>query len=385
MTTPPNPTLPDRIRILAVAGARPNFMKIAPLMQVLRGRQERFEPILVHTGQHYDAAMSESFFRDLGIPEPDVNLGVGSGSHAEQTAQVLVAIEKLLLERRPHVVLVVGDVNSTIAATLAAVKLQIPVAHVEAGLRSGDRSMPEEINRILTDAVSDWLFTTEPSGETNLLREGVPREKIHFVGNVMIDTLLAHQAHARRLDTLDRLGLAPRAYAVLTLHRPSNVDSPDQLRRLFGVLSRLGDRMPVVFPVHPRTRNAIEKHLQGERIALRMTEPLGYLAFLRLLMDARMVLTDSGGIQEETTALGVPCLTLRTNTERPVTVTEGTNTIVGTDPRAIEAAIEKQLAAPWPAGRRPALWDGRAAGRIVDVLERDLAERIRAGAGQANA
>src|SRR5690606_10559471 len=305
----------------------------------------------------------------LGIPEPDVNLGVGSGSHAEQTAQVLVAIEKLLLERRPHVVLVVGDVNSTIAATLAAVKLQIPVAHVEAGLRSGDRSMPEEINRILTDAVSDWLFTTEPSAETNLLREGVPREKIHFVGNVMIDTLLAHQEHARRLDTLDRLGLAPRAYAVLTLHRPSNVDSPDQLRRLFGVLARLGDRMPVVFPVHPRTRNAIEKHLQGERIALRMTEPLGYLAFLRLLMDARMVLTDSGGIQEETTALGVPCLTLRTNTERPVTVTEGTNTIVGTDPRAIEAAIEKQLAAPWPAGRRPALWDGQAAGRIVDVLE----------------
>ncbi|MEZ4333562.1 MAG: UDP-N-acetylglucosamine 2-epimerase (non-hydrolyzing) [Myxococcota bacterium] len=366
------------IRILAIAGARPNFMKIAPLMTELLRRRDRFEPILVHTGQHYDAAMSESFFRDLGIPEPDVNLGVGSGSHAEQTAQVLVAIEKLLVERRPDIVLVVGDVNSTVAATLAAVKLQIPVAHVEAGLRSGDRTMPEEINRILTDAVSEWLFTTEPAAETNLRHEGVPGEKIHFVGNVMIDTLLAHRERAQRLDTLARLGLTPRGYAVLTLHRPSNVDSPDQLRRLFGVLSRLGERIPVVFPVHPRTRNAIEKNLQGERIGLRMTEPLGYLEFLRLLMDAQMVLTDSGGIQEETTALGVPCLTLRANTERPVTVTEGTNTVVGTDPSAIETAIEKRLAAPWPAERRPSLWDGRAAERIVDVLERDLSERMAA-------
>lgn len=364
------------IRLLAVAGARPNFMKIAPLMKELALRRDRFEPILVHTGQHYDQAMSESFFRDLGIPEPDVNLGVGSGSHGEQTAQVLVAIEKLLVERKPDVVLVVGDVNSTIAATLAAVKLHVPVAHVESGLRSGDRAMPEEINRVLTDAVSEWLFTTEPSAETNLLREGVPREKIHFVGNVMIDTLLAHREHARRLDTLDRLGLSPRGYAVLTLHRPSNVDSPDQLRRLFGVLSRLGDRIPVVFPVHPRTRGVIEKNLQGERINLRMTEPLGYLEFLRLLMDAQMVLTDSGGIQEETTALGVPCLTLRESTERPVTVSEGTNTIVGTDPRAIEKAIEKQLASPWPDGRTPALWDGRAAVRIVDILERDLFGRV---------
>jgi UDP-N-acetylglucosamine 2-epimerase (non-hydrolysing) len=350
-------------------------MKIAPLMTELGNRRDRFEPILVHTGQHYDQAMSESFFRDLGIPEPDVNLGVGSGSHAEQTAQVLVAIEKLLLERKPDVVLVVGDVNSTIAATLAAVKLHIPVAHVEAGLRSGDRSMPEEINRILTDAVSEWLFTTEPSAETNLLREGVPQAKIHFVGNVMIDTLLAHRERARPLKTLERLELEPRGYAVLTLHRPSNVDSPDQLRRLFAVLSRLGDRMPVVFPVHPRTANAIRNNLQGERLNLRMTEPLGYLEFLRLLMDAQMVLTDSGGIQEETTALGVPCLTLRESTERPVTVTEGTNTIVGTDPKAIEAAIEKRLSSPSPTGRRPALWDGRAAGRIIDVLERDLGSR----------
>ena len=365
-----------RIRLLAVAGARPNFMKIAPLMKELAKRSDRFEPILVHTGQHYDQAMSESFFRDLEIPEPDVNLGVGSGSHGEQTAQVLVAIEKLLIERKPDVVLVVGDVNSTVAATLAAVKLHIPVAHVEAGLRSWDRSMPEEINRVLTDAVSDWLFTTEPSAETNLLREGVPGEKIHFVGNVMIDTLLAHRERARHLDTLERLGLKAGGYAVLTLHRPSNVDSPDQLRRLFGVLSRLGDRMPVVFPVHPRTANAIRNNLQGERLNLHMTEPLGYLEFLRLLMDAQMVLTDSGGIQEETTALGVPCLTLRASTERPVTVSEGTNTIVGTDPKAIEVAIEKQLASPSESGRRPALWDGHAAVRIVDILERDLRSRI---------
>jgi len=380
---------PRRIRLLAVAGARPNFMKIAPLMKELLRRADRFEPILVHTGQHYDQAMSESFFRDLAIPEPDVNLGIGSGTHGEQTAQVLVAIEKILLERRPDVVLVVGDVNSTIAATLAAVKLHIPVAHVEAGLRSWDRAMPEEINRVLTDAVSDWLFTTEPSAEANLLREGVASERIHFVGNVMIDTLLAHREHARGLDTLDRLGLEPRGYAVLTLHRPSNVDSADQLRRLFGVLSRLGERLPVVFPVHPRTRNAIENNLKGERIHLRMTEPLGYLEFLRLLMDARMVLTDSGGIQEETTALGIPCLTLRDSTERPVTVSEGTNTIVGTDPGAIEIAIEKQLARPRAESRRPALWDGRAAVRIVEILERDLRRRIDAcsapgGAGTAS-
>ncbi|MEZ4279569.1 MAG: UDP-N-acetylglucosamine 2-epimerase (non-hydrolyzing) [Myxococcota bacterium] len=371
---------PRRIRLLAVAGARPNFMKIAPLMKELLRRADRFEPILVHTGQHYDQAMSESFFRDLAIPEPDVNLGVGSGTHAEQTAQVLVAIEKLLLERRPDVLLVVGDVNSTIAATLAAVKLHIPVAHVESGLRSGDRAMPEEINRILTDAVSDWLFTTEPAAEANLLREGVAPERIHFVGNVMIDTLLAHRERARALDTLDRLGLVPGGYAVLTLHRPSNVDSADQLRSLFGVLSRLGERLPVVFPVHPRTRAAIENNLKGERIHLRMTEPLGYLEFLRLLMDAQMVLTDSGGIQEETTALGVPCLTLRDSTERPVTVSEGTNTIVGTDPGAIEIAIEKQLARKTTASKRPALWDGQAAVRIVEILERDLRRRIEAPA-----
>jgi UDP-N-acetylglucosamine 2-epimerase (non-hydrolysing) len=365
-----NPNEP--IRVLAVAGARPNFMKIAPLMKEFAKRSGRFEPILVHTGQHYDQAMSDSFFRDLEIPEPDVNLGVGSGSHAEQTAQVLVKIEQLLIERKPHVVLVVGDVNSTLAATIAAVKLNIPVAHVEAGLRSWDREMPEEINRVLTDSVSHWLFTTEAVASENLLREGVSDENIHFVGNVMIDTLLTHRERAQSLDTLSRLGLEPGKYAVLTLHRPSNVDSPDQLRRLFEVLGRLNDRLPVVFPIHPRTANAIEKQLGGAKPNLMLTEPLGYLDFLRLLTDAQMVLTDSGGIQEETTALGVPCLTLRENTERPVTVTEGTNTIVGTEPAAIEKAIEKLLGSTPEAGRRPALWDGNAASRIVDILEEDL-------------
>lgn len=373
----PNPTRSkanERIRILAVAGARPNFMKIAPLMNEFAKRSSRFEPILVHTGQHYDKAMSESFFQDLGIPEPDVNLGVGSGSHAEQTAQVLVKIEQLLVERKPHAVLVVGDVNSTLAATLAAVKLHIPVAHVEAGLRSWDREMPEEINRVLTDSVSHWLFTTEAAAETNLLREGVPAEKIHFVGNVMIDTLLAHRERALALDTVERLGLSPQGYAVLTLHRPSNVDSPDQLRRLFEVLGRLHAELPVVFPVHPRTAKAIEQSLGGTKPNLKMTAPLGYLDFLRLLTDAQMVLTDSGGIQEETTALGVPCLTLRDSTERPVTVDEGTNTIVGTDPAAIEEAIKKLRHSTPTKGRRPALWDGKAASRIVDILESDLGD-----------
>jgi len=346
-------------------------MKIAPLLKELRAR-EGFETLLVHTGQHYDAAMSDSFFRDLGIPEPDVNLGVGSGSHGEQTAEVLRKIEPLLIERHPDVLVVVGDVNSTLAATLAAVKLGIPVAHVEAGLRSFDRSMPEETNRVMTDVVSEWLFTTEPAAEQNLLREGVARDRIHFVGNVMIDTLLANLDRARGLDSLERLGLEPRGYALLTLHRPSNVDDPVRLRALFAVLEEINTELPVVFPVHPRTQGAIERLLGGQRPALRMTEPLGYLEFLQLMAEARLVLTDSGGIQEETTALGVSCLTLRDSTERPVTVDEGTNTMVGTEPDAIRAAVRKILDGEAKKGRVPALWDGRAAARIVDILERDL-------------
>jgi len=369
-----SPGGPSRIRVLAVAGARPNFMKIAPLLRELRVR-EVFEATLVHTGQHYDAAMSGSFFRDLGIPEPDLDLGVGSGPHGRQTARVLEAMEQVLLERRPDAVVVVGDVNSTLAAALAAAKLGIPVAHVEAGLRSFDRSMPEELNRLLTDAISDWLFITEPAARDNLRREGVAEEKIHLAGNVMIDTLRAHLERAQGLDTLEQLDLHPGGYAVLTLHRPSNVDDPTRLRSLFAVLEEIHARLPVVFPVHPRTRQSIATLLGGESPRLRLTEPLGYLEFLRLLADAKLVLTDSGGIQEETTVLGVPCLTLRENTERPVTVTEGTNNVVGTDPAAIRAAAFKVLEGEARRGRVPEGWDGRAARRIADVLERDLRAR----------
>ncbi len=359
------------IRVMVVAGARPNFMKIAPLMAVMEQRP-RFEATLVHTGQHYDTAMSESFFRDLGIPEPDVNLGVGSGTHGEQTAQVLMKIEALLLESPFDLVLVVGDVNSTLAATIAAVKLGIPVAHVEAGLRSGDRAMPEEINRILTDSVSDWLFTTESAADENLRTEGIDPARIHFVGNVMIDTLLGHVERARALDVASKLDVEPGRFALLTLHRPSNVDDPDSLRRLVEVLEKIHERVPVIFPVHPRTRAAFEKLLGGRKPELGLCDPLGYLDFLSLMDSAAMVLTDSGGIQEETTALGTPCLTLRTSTERPVTCTQGTNTIVGTDPDRILDAALATLESPPTGAAVPPLWDGRAAERIIDVLERDL-------------
>ena len=360
-----------KIRVLAVAGARPNFMKIAPLLREMHTR-DRFEPVLVHTGQHYDEAMSAGFFRDLGIPEPDVNLGVGSGSHGEQTASVLRQMERELMQRQPAAVIVVGDVNSTLAATLAAVKLHIPVAHVEAGLRSGDRSMPEEINRLMTDAVCEWLFTTEPAGGDNLLREGVAPERIHFAGNVMIDTLLANVERARALDVPARLGVSPGDYAAVTLHRPSNVDDPTRLRELIETLERLHTKLPVVFPVHPRTAKAIEALELGRKPGFQALEPLGYLEFLGLVCGARLVLTDSGGLQEETTALGIPCLTLRDSTERPITVTHGTNTIVGLDIDVLQREIDKLFAGESKAGRIPELWDGRAAARIIDVLERDL-------------
>lgn len=369
-----------RPRILAVAGARPNFMKIAPLLRELRAR-DAFGVTLVHTGQHYDRAMSEDFFQDLGIPEPDRNLGGGSGPHGAQTAEVLRQMEVLLQESPADVVVVVGDVNSSLASALAAVKLGIPVAHVEAGLRSFDRTMPEEINRVLTDAISDWCFTTEPAAEQNLLREGVAPERIHFAGNVMIDTLRAHLARARERDTLGRLGLTPGGYGLLTLHRPANVDDPTHLRALFGVLEEIHGEIPLVFPVHPRTRAAIARLLGGREPRLRTTEPLGYLDFLRLMADAKLVLTDSGGVQEETTVLGVPCLTLRENTERPVTLSEGTNTLVGRDPATIRSEVTKILDGESKAGRVPERWDGRAAARIVDVLQRDLCGPPEPGTG----
>lgn len=361
------------MKILLVAGARPNFMKIAPIVGQLRRQPDRFTPVICHTGQHYDAAMSEIFFRQLGIPEPDIDLNVGSGSHAQQTAAVIARFEPVVLDARPDLVMVVGDVNSTVACALVASKLGIAVAHVEAGLRSFDRTMPEEINRVLTDQISDLLFITERAAEENLAREGIARAKVHFVGNVMIDTLLANLEKARTQAPLASLGLTAGGYALLTLHRPSNVDDPQRLAGLFDVLEEIHQRIPVVFPVHPRTRASIETRLGGRVPRLQMTDPLGYLDFLGLMADARLVLTDSGGIQEETTALGVRCLTMRDNTERPVTVEHGTNRLVGSDPAVIRAEAHKILDGETRAARIPDKWDGRAAERIVEILLRDLA------------
>jgi UDP-N-acetylglucosamine 2-epimerase (non-hydrolysing) len=355
------------MKIIAVAGARPNFMKIAPLMWEINHRSD-IEAYLVHTGQHYDERMSRLFFEELRIPRPDIDLGVGSGSHAVQTAEVMKRFEPVLLEQRPDAVVVVGDVNSTIACALTAVKLGVPVTHVEAGLRSFDRSMPEEINRILTDAISHWLFVTEPSGVANLRREGVPDNRIFLVGNVMIDTLLACRELSRRSAILENLKLTGRPYGVLTLHRPANVDDPGVLAGILAAIGRLQHELPIVFPVHPRTRKALQGRDLAALPGLIVVEPLGYLNFMKLLAEARLVLTDSGGIQEETTVLGVPCLTLRNNTERPITVEQGTNTLVGLDPGRIVAAAQRALGEPLRASRIPDLWDGRAAARIVDIL-----------------
>jgi len=360
---------PKPITILSIVGARPNFMKIAPLMAAFRARPE-VRPLLVHTGQHYDERMSRLFFEDLGIPRPDLNLEVGSGSHAAQTAEIIRRFEPVVVEQRPDVVLVVGDVNSTIACALVAVKLGVRVAHVEAGLRSFDRSMPEEINRLLTDAISDDLFVTERSGLENLRREGVADEKVHFVGNVMIDTLLGNLEKARASRALEPLALRPREYAVLTLHRPSNVDDPAVLRRLLGALEAIAREVPIVFPVHPRTRKNLATFGLDDLEAkgMRLVEPLGYLDFLRLTAEARLVLTDSGGIQEEATILKVPCLTLRENTERPVTVEVGCNQLVGSDPERIAAAFRRVMGTePFTCGT-PEKWDGHAAERIADIL-----------------
>ena len=368
------------LRVLAVAGCRPNFVKLGPLLAAFR-RCEEIEPLLVHTGQHYDRELSEVFFRDLGLPEPDVVLRVGSASHAVQTARVMVEMERVLLEHLPDLVLVVGDVNSTLAAALTAVKLGFPVAHVEAGLRSHDREMPEEVNRVVTDSVSDLLFATEESAVDNLRREGVPPSKVWLAGNVMADALLGSLERIARSDVLDRLGLERRGYAVLTLHRPENVDHAGGAAGIVEALEEIQKRVPIVFPVHPRTRGRFEelglwKRLERAR-GIAPCAPLGYLDFLRLVRDASLVLTDSGGLQEETTVLGVPCLTLRPSTERPATVTCGSNRIVGRDPEAIVAAAREALAGDWPTGRVPELWDGRASERIAATLI-DYQERIRA-------
>lgn len=380
---------------ILVAAARPNFVKIAPLIRAVHAHNEmnsgNIHPFLVHTGQHYDVNMSDSFFKDLNIPEPDVHLGVGSGNHGEQTGKVLIEFEKVLLRQQPELVIVVGDVNSTLACSLAAVKLHIPVAHVEAGLRSFDRSMPEEINRIVTDCISDYLFTPSPDGDENLLKEGIPSQKIFLVGDIMVDSLLFNLEQAKKTDILERLGLRRKSltdhsplttdYCLLTLHRPSNVDKRNTFMNIMSGLTQVSLKIPILFPAHPRTRKMInEFNLQSYFVDLTdnelpitnngiyLADPFGYLDFLNLMAHAKVVLTDSGGIQEETTVLNIPCITLRDTTERPITLSEGTNVLVKDNPERIVEEVEKILAGQRRESHCPAIWDGHTAERIVKIL-----------------
>lgn len=370
-------------KIVCVVGARPNLMKMAPILRAFEGRQDILHGLLVHTGQHYDYAMNHRFFEDLELPWPAVNLGVGSSGHVVQIANVMLRFQPVMEAEKPEAVLVVGDVNSTLACSLVANRMGVPVIHVEAGLRSFDRTMPEEINRVLTDQLSDLLFTTEASAEVNLLREGIAPDRIRFVGNVMIDSLQAHLQNAIPMaETMaaDERFLSAKedGFGLVTLHRPSNVDDPEVLRNLAGALRKVAERLPLVFPMHPRTRarlgeDGIAELTQNVRIFV--IEPLGYLGMLGAMRDARLVLTDSGGVQEETTALGVPCLTLRKNTERPITVTQGTNHLVGIDPEAIQSVANHVLDKGKTTGEIPDLWDGRAAERIAKEIEIWLAGR----------
>ncbi|BCA54110.1 UDP-N-acetylglucosamine 2-epimerase-like protein [Nitrospira sp. KM1] len=370
------------MKIVNIVGARPNFMKIAPIIKAMRKRPQ-ICPLLVHTGQHYDASMAGRFFEELDIPRPDVSLDVGSGSHAFQTAEVMKRLEPVLEREKPDLVLVVGDVNSTMAAAVTAAKLKIKVAHVEAGLRSFDRDMPEEINRIVTDAVCDFLFVTEESGQTNLLHEGVCKDKIFFVGNVMIDSLEASRKLWAQSRILDTLNLRKSDYGVVTLHRPSNVDDMRTLEGLMSALCTISERCPLVFPVHPRTIGALKSlsrvsdhvHFGKDTLVnkgIRCIDPVGYLDFMALVASSRIVLTDSGGLQEETTVLGIPCLTLRENTERPVTVTHGTNRVIGSTPSRIEKEAAALLDIPLRPSIPPPLWDGQAAERVVNILVEQL-------------
>jgi UDP-N-acetylglucosamine 2-epimerase (non-hydrolysing) len=369
--------------IYLVAGARPNFMKIAPIVRALQAQQALSFKI-IHTGQHYDREMNDVFFEELGIPEPDVFMAAGGGSHGQQTAKIMVGFEELCMNERPAAVLVVGDVNSTLACSIVAKKLNIPVAHVEAGLRSGDMSMPEEINRLVTDSISDWFFVTEPAALEHLRREGKAESAVHYVGHVMVDNVLFQADKLTRADTsgfettafkTERQQKGER-YGVVTMHRPSNVDDPAMFARIAGALKEISAELPLIFPVHPRTRANIEKFGIDLGPNITLAGPQAYMAFLNLWKDAAVVLTDSGGLQEETTALGVPCVTIRENTERPVTVDEGTNVLVGTDPEKIMAEARKVLRGEGKQGRRPHLWDGKAAERIVEVLARELARDI---------
>ena len=365
-------------KLLIVAGARPNFVKIAPLLHALRDvASDDFSACLVHTGQHYDDAMSKVFFDELDIPRSDIDMGVGSGTHAVQTADIMAGFEPIVLDQRPDAVVVVGDVNSTLACSIVAVKLGVPVAHIESGLRSFDRAMPEEVNRVLTDSISELLFVSEPWGVENLQREGIAADKVHLVGNVMIDTLVKQRELARMSSVQSRLGLESKGYAVLTLHRPSNVDHGSSFRAVLDALQTVSAKFPIVFPVHPRTAQRLESSGLDERVqglsGLKLVPPLGYRDFLSLQSSAAMVLTDSGGVQEETTFLGVPCITLRENTERPLTISHGTNVLVGTDTDLIVENVTRVLAGEWSIpDSPPPLWDGQAAERIVAILRDNL-------------
>jgi UDP-N-acetylglucosamine 2-epimerase (non-hydrolysing) len=356
----------NKPKLICVAGARPNFMKVAPVLRLLRSGRD-FDSVFVHTGQHYDEQLSGQFLRDLELPPHDHFLAAGSGSHAQQTAEILRRFEPVVLHEKPDGVIVAGDVNSTLAAALTAAKLHVPVFHIEAGLRSFDRSMPEETNRVIVDAISEVLFVTEESGRANLQQEGVPEFRIHMVGNLMIDSLKYNLARARQSDILNRVGATPRAFGLVTLHRPANVDSDESFDEILESLVEISRQLPLIFPVHPRTRAHLDRRCRSGRGNIAILDPLGYLDFLCLMMNSLVTLTDSGGIQEETTALGIPCLTLRDNTERPITIEQGTNLLAGTRRSTILAAWNESRVRP-RMGRIPPLWDGAAAERCLTVF-----------------
>ncbi|MGH2643450.1 MAG: non-hydrolyzing UDP-N-acetylglucosamine 2-epimerase [Chitinophagaceae bacterium] len=361
-------------KIISVVGARPNFMKVAPLYREFKKYDNKIQHLICHTGQHYDEKMSKIFFDELELPKPDFYLGIGSGTHAEQIAGVMVEFEKVLQQEKPDLVMVVGDVNSTIACSLVASRFNIKVAHVEAGLRSFDRTMPEEINRMLTDTIADYLFVTEPSGMDNLHQEGVAAEKIFFVGNVMIDSLVYYLPQVERSDILQTLPCKAKEYILVTLHRPANVDTKAGLEDLFRMLNRIAEKKKIIFPIHPRTKNNLEKYSLTNIVSgnILLTDPLGYIEFVSLIKNALVIVTDSGGIQEESTYLQVPCITVRNNTERPVTVTVGTNRLIGTDTGKVERAVDEILQGKIKPGKIPELWDGYAAERICKIIEEKI-------------
>lgn len=364
-------------KIISVVGARPNFMKVAPLHRSLKKYKDKIRHLICHTGQHYDGKMSKIFFEDLDLPQPDFYLGVGSGSHAEQTAKIMIEFEKVLLAEKPDLIIVVGDVNSTIACGLVASKLNIKTAHVEAGLRSFDRTMPEEINRILTDSISDFLFVSEESGLVNLKKEGVDESKVFFVGNVMIDSLIHHLPKAGSSDIMREYKLEPSKFILVTLHRPSNVDSEEFIKELHLLFNKLSEKRKILFPIHPRTKkNFLNFGFKSENNNIMLTDPIGYIDFLSLTKNAELIITDSGGIQEESTYLDIQCITVRNNTERPVTVNVGTNHLTGRDLKKVEEVALNILNGNKKRGKIPELWDGKTADRIAEILVKKIHDKV---------